>query len=389
MFRALVTLCLSTSYLFSQADLLQRYFEEGEKALAENRYADAEKAYEKLSQLDPGAAELHAKLGVIYFQQGKFAEVVPVLKQALKLKPGLPNADLLLAMSLSELERYTEALSGLEKGFRRTADPALKRMSGLQLQRSYTGLRRFSKASEIALELTRLYPEDPEILYHAGRVLANSAYLTTMKLAHVAPQSVWTHLAVAEATESQGVYDTAITQYRKVVEIEPSRPDIHFRLGRALLASSKRANAQGQELAEAIKAFEQELTLNPRNANATYELGEIYRTSGEFAKARVFFETALKHYPDFSEAELGMGRVLISLRQPDQALTHLRKAVSLDPKNDVPHYLLAQAYGLLNNKADQQKAIAEYQRLRADRSRQEDILLERTVTRQEAGTEQP
>src|SRR5258706_8028583 len=112
----LLLLCLSSTALFAQQSspaLLQRYFQEGEKALSEGRYADAESAYTKLRELNPEGAEIYAKLGLIYFQQGKFVQAVPALSKALKLKPALSNADILLAMSLSELGRYNEALPGL------------------------------------------------------------------------------------------------------------------------------------------------------------------------------------------------------------------------------------------------------------------------------------
>jgi hypothetical protein len=46
--------------------------------------------------------------------------------------------------------------------------------SGLQLQRAYTGLRQDDKAVEVALELTRAFPKDPEVLYHAGRLSRRS-----------------------------------------------------------------------------------------------------------------------------------------------------------------------------------------------------------------------
>ena len=260
--KLLLFLCLSVLYLPAQqsdASLLQRYFQEGERALAEKRYADAETAYEKVRQLDPGTAEVHAKLGLIYFQQRKFAEAVPALRQALKLRPNLPNAGVLLAMSLSELGRFGEALPGLEKGFRQPADSALRRLAGLQLQRAYTGLQRDSKAVEVALELTRLYPEDPEVLYHTGRLYANFAYLAVMKLSQVAPGSVWMHQAAGEAHESQGHHDLAIGEYREVLALDPGRPGIHFRLGRALLSRSRQTNSQ----ADASKEFEQELQLDP------------------------------------------------------------------------------------------------------------------------------
>ena len=96
---------------------------------------------------------------------------VPVLRRALKLKPSLPNTDILLGMSLSEIGRYNEAFPILDKGFHRTSDPTLKRMSGLQLERTYTGLRRDAEAAQIALELNRLYPNDAGILYYPGLLL--------------------------------------------------------------------------------------------------------------------------------------------------------------------------------------------------------------------------
>ena len=60
-------------------------------------------------------------------------------------------------------------------------------MCGLQLLRAYSGLRRDSKAVEVALELNRLYPDDPEVLYHTGRIFGNFAFLNMQKLAQVAP----------------------------------------------------------------------------------------------------------------------------------------------------------------------------------------------------------
>jgi tetratricopeptide (TPR) repeat protein len=121
---------------------LQRVYRGREKALAEGRYDDAARAYEELRKADPTSGDLHARLGMIYFQQGKFAEAVPVLQRAVKLKPALSNAAALLAMCLSELGRYDEALPGLKTAFRQIQDPALKRMAGLHLMRANTFLDR-------------------------------------------------------------------------------------------------------------------------------------------------------------------------------------------------------------------------------------------------------
>ena len=290
-------------------------------------------------------------------------------------------------MSLAELGSYSEALPGLEKGFRQSSDGALRRSAGLRLQRAYTGLEHDDKAVAVTLELVQLYPEDAEILYHAGRVSGNFAYLTMRKLAEVARDSVWAHLAAGDAYESQKQHELAISEYRKVLALDPVRPGIHYRLGRALLALPQQPNSR----AEALKEFERELDLEPSNANAAYEAAEIRRKSEDFNQACRLFEMALKYYPDFEEARVGLAKALISLGRPDEALPHLQKAVSLNLRSEVAHYRLSQVHKALGNVTDQRKALAEFQRLRNQGSSERDTLLEnffrREVTKQELDSE--
>jgi tetratricopeptide (TPR) repeat protein len=386
---------IGNSFLAPQADpaALDRYFQEGEQALAQGRYQEAARAYEKLKELSPATAEVHAKLGLIYFQQRDYERAVPALRQALKLKPSLSKADVLLAMSLSELGRFKEALPGLQKGFRQASDVPLRRMAGLQLLRAHTGLQQDARAVEVALELSRLHPDDPEILYHSGRLFANFAYLQTLKLSRVAPASVWMLQAAGEANESQGLHDAAIRKYRDALALDPRRTGIHFRIGRTLLARARQAGSEAAASGtreEAMKEFEEELRVDPTNANASYELAELHRKAGELDKARPLFERSVKHYPDFEDARIGLARVLIAEGRPEQALPHLQKAISSSPDNEVSHYQLSVAYGRLGNAAEQQKALAEFQRLRGrQREREATLLAPREVTKQELDPSAP
>ena len=361
---ALLLLSLAVANVLAQTpddSALQRYSEQGQKALAEGRYSEAEQAYKKLRQLDPGFAEVHAQLGVIYFQERKFDQAVSSLRQALKLKPGLPRAGTLLAVSLSETGRYQEALPGLERGFH-SSDDASRRMCGLQLERAYTGLQFDRKAVEVALELNRLYPNDPEILYHNGKIFGNFAFLNMQKLAEVAPSSVWRHQAEAEAYESQGSLDVAISEYEQVLELDPHRPGIHYRLGRTFLKRARQNNSP-DDVAQAVKEFTAELQMDPDNGNAAYEIGEVHRNAGELEEAEKYFTLALQHHPNFEEAQLGLAAVLSSLRKPAEALPHLQKAIELRPGNEVSWFRLAQVQRALGNEAEQRKALAEYQKL--------------------------
>jgi tetratricopeptide (TPR) repeat protein len=366
-------------------DSVEHYAEEGQSALAAGRYADAEKAFEKLRQLEPTMAEVHANLGLIYFQERKFEQAIPALRQALKLKPGLTKSDNLLAMSLSEIGHYSEAAVGLEKCLHHSADTEIKRMCGLELQRAYTGLKKDDKAVEVAMQLNRLFPDDPEILYQTGKIYGNFAFLTMEKLAQVAPTSVWKHLAAAEAHESQGSYDQAIPEYHEVLKLEPQRPGIHYRIGRSLLGRYWQRHSS-EDLTAAEKEFEQELQIDPANANSAYELGELRRKANRFDEAQQYFERALQHYPDFPEAQLGLAAVLQAKKLNDQAVIHAQRAVAIDPENEVGWYRLAQIQKALGNNAEQEKALAEYRRLH-DRSSQqrglEPVFSPGEVTKQE------
>ena len=340
--------------------------------------------------MSPATAEVHAQLGVIYFQQGKFAKAVQALREAIRLKPGLPKTDALLAMSLSELGRHEEALPAMLKAFSQSSDPVLQRMAGLHLQRIYMGLGRDADAVDVALRLSRLHPDDPEVLYHSGRLFANFAYVQTIRLATVAPDSVWLHLAAGEANQSQGLYDAAIREYRHVITAAPRRPGIRLRLGRALLERSKKEGSSEDAL-EARRAFEEELALDSTNANAAYELAEMRRKAGELEPARVLFEQAVAAYPGFDDARVGLARTLIALGRPTEALDHLRAAIRSNPANDVAYYQLAQAHKALGNAVEQEKALAEFNRLRAVESRRAGLVpeLPRDATPQQLDPKSP
>ena len=345
----------------SPGDLLQAHFSEGQKAIIENRYADASEALEKALELGPEIPELHASLGFSYFQQGRFVEAAPVLERAVALKPGMPNVALLLAATRSELGRFREAVPELERAFASVTDPALKRLAGLQLQRSLSGLARDREAVEIALKMTQLHPQDPEVLYHAGRLLGHMAFVTVSRLSKAAPDSVWTKQAAGEAYESDGQYERAAAEYRKALEISPGQRGNHYRLGRTLLRGSQEPDAV--ELA--MKEFELELSTDPTNANAAYELGELYRRRGELKNARALFEQAVESYPGFEQAQIALGGVLTSLGQPELAVAHLRTAISINSQNEVSYYRLAQAHRALGRTDETRRALDTYRKLRS------------------------
>jgi tetratricopeptide (TPR) repeat protein len=359
---ALACLLITTAWGQQSQERLQTLAEQAQTALRAGRYAEASQAYQELSRLQPGVAEIHVTLGVIYFKEGDFPKAAAEYRQALHLKPALPRVDSLLAMALSEQGKFEQALPGLEKGFRQTTDADLRRMCGLRLERAYTSLGKGGGAMQVAIQLQQAYPNDPEVLYYSGKIFGNEAYLAAQRLFQVAPDSLWGRMAMGEAHESQGNIDQALNDYAAVLQLDPSRPNMHFRMGRALLA---RAEAKGSsaDTEEASKQFQLELQIDPSNANAAYELAEGYRKQAKFDEARHYFEQAIQDYPSFEEAHVGLAATLLAQQHPELAVSQLQQAVELKPDDPVAWYRLSQVQRRLGNTEEQKHAIAEFTRL--------------------------
>ena len=362
LFGCLTPLSLAAAAQASGDDDAAQYAADGQKAMAQGRFAEAQSDFEKLAKLDPEIAEVHATLAVIYFKQRAYENAVREIHTAQKLKPGLPKLDSLLGLSLSEMGRFSEALPRLEKGFRQTADPEIRRMSGLQLLRAYSGLSRDSDAVETALALNKSFPDDPEILYHTGRIYGNTAYVVMEKLHDKAPNSVWMLQAAGEASESLKNYEAAIVAFNHVLEIEPRRPGIHYRLGRIYQSRfTTRQNVEDRDAA--VREFQAELDLDPGNGNAAYELAAIQADLGNLDDAQKRYEQVLERFPDFEEALVGLGGVLLDSQKPEAAAPRLERATKIDPNDEVAWYRLAQAYRKTGNIEGRNNALASFRRL--------------------------
>lgn len=346
----------------SKASQAQQYAAEGQQAFAKNDYAGAEAAFKKLAALEPGVAGIHATLAAISFKERNYNQAVHEIRTAQRLKPGLPKLESLLGLSLAEMGRFNEALQPLEKGFHQTADPEIRRMCGLELLRTYSELGRDPDAVETALALNKLYPDDPEVLYHTGRVYGSQAYNVMERLHDAAPGSVWMLMAQGEANESQKQWDASIVAFNRVLALDPRRPGIHYQLGRIYLSRfHDTLNAADQE--QAMREFSAELDVDPENGNAAYELANYQAQLGNSTAARQQYERLLQQFPDFEEALVGLASVNLALQKPAEAVPLLEHATDLRPDDEVAWWRLAQADRATGNLEGQKQALATFQKI--------------------------
>jgi predicted Zn-dependent protease len=112
-----------------------------------------------------------------------------------------------------------------------------------------------------------------------------------------------------------------------------------------------------------MREFNAELTMEPGNGNAAYELAYLQVEAGDDAAAAERYAALIRQYPDFEEALVGLAGIDLSGEKADQAVPLLERAVKLRPNDEVAWWRLAQADRAVGNSEGQQKALATFNRI--------------------------
>jgi tetratricopeptide (TPR) repeat protein len=249
-------------------------------------------------------------------------------------------------ISLAAQGRCREALPILKKATPHLADKQLKYRAVMSTARCAMSLEQTETAVEALFLLNREFPHDPDVLFTATHVYSELASRAAQDLAATAPTSHQAEQLDAEAFESQGNWDKAIAEYKKILDQDPKVSGIHYRLGRIFLSKSP------AETENAETEFREELKRNPDDASAEFMLGEISRQAGQWDEAIGHFSRASKLDEGFQEAYLALGISLNSAGKFSDAILPLQRYVKLQPGDPAGHYQLATALARTGRKSE-------------------------------------
>jgi predicted Zn-dependent protease len=255
-------------------------------------------------------------------------------------------------IGLAEKGRCQDALLVLKKVTSQLTDKQLKYAAAMATARCGMSLGQTETAVQALLLLQREFPHDPEVLFMSTHFYGELASRASQELAATAPDSPQAGQLEAEGLESQGNWERATAQYKKLLEQNPRQRNIHYRLGRIYLAQSP------PQTKEAKREFEEELKIAPENASAQFMLGEIARQAGQWDEASRYFAQASKLDQGFLEAYLALGMTLNSAGKFADALVPLQTYVKMQPADPAGHYQLATAYMRTGHKQDADREMA-------------------------------
>jgi len=277
------------------------------------------------------------------------------LAQAVKKPAADLSSSAERAVSLAQSGQCKEALPPLKEATLHVADKDLKRSVGFAGVRCAMFTNQPDAAEDFLRFLNHEFPHDPDVLYLSVHTYSDLSSRAAAELAAVAPKSPEGRELNAEALEAQGKWDEAAKEYRLILQQNPRTPGIHFRLGRLLLS---KPNPSPTVAEEAKKEMQQELEIDPSNADAEYVLGALAQQSQQWDEAIQHFSRASKLDPGFGDAFVGLGSCLGSAKRYSEAIAPLETAIKLEPQNPTPHYLLAIAYSRTGRKEDGDKQFA-------------------------------
>lgn len=256
-------------------------------------------------------------------------------------------------IALASKGRCREALPDLKRVTPHLTDKPLKYRALMLTARCAMSLDQTESAVDALVALNREFPHDPDVLYSATHFYSELASRAAQELAATAPNSHQAQQLEAESFESQGNWERAEAEYRKILEQEPKLPGIHYRLGRILLSKTP------ADPDKAKAEFQEELKLDPDDAPAEFLLGEIARQAGQWDDAIAHFSRAAKLDVGFQEAYLALGMSLNAAGKFSEAVQPLQSYVKMQPADPAGHYQLATAYARTGRKqeADHEMAL--------------------------------
>ena len=369
----------------------------GKLFFAQHQSKEAEVAFERAVQLDPGSAEVHAEYGLFRLHRREYDKAQKQLESSLQADPS--NARVL-------------------------ADAA----------RAYLGIRRLIEADKRIHDALKKDPNDAHVLFVQGQVaeaigrqeVAYQAYEKALQRkpdlaeAMIAQGSIWVSrgdkkrarerldgalkVPVRSTHEEEATGDLALQLddgktgkecYERARRLDPEDPQAHSGLGRALAALGDLPGARAELEAAlrqvdidpllhyeygsllrrigdsqgALSALQRAVQLDSKDYRYRSRLGALLVERREYDKAEVELRQARLGNDKYGEAQYYLARALVGQAKLGEAIDTIRKAVDLEPDN--PEFLYWM--GLIYEQGQQvQDAVDSFQKAIARNPRNAD-----------------
>ena len=312
------------------------------------------------------AADLDAdtlvKTGVEFSRQGRKAIALWMYNRALKAESKLPSAHFEIGVIHEERESYKKAIEEFEIAveLKPNFSEALLHLGNIAIRRgdSAGAIEHYRRVIAVG--------DDLEVIAHLklGDVyFLQNRFVDALSEYEAArekdPYSADIYNALGLVSMAERNYLEAIPNLIRALRINPDHSEAHSNLAQAyyqygevlILESSKdpTENAKNEKLLEeAVLLLQQSIVLK-ESAEAYGRLAWAYSSLRKYTEAYTAAKEAVRLDPNYAWYHAGLGRILVELGKPEEAVKELNISVNLDPEHVFAHLYLGVAYKTLDN----------------------------------------
>jgi predicted Zn-dependent protease len=308
--------------------------------------------YQEALRLRPEWAEGWWGLGTTYYDLGRYAEAARAFQKLTEYAPSVGAAWAMLGLSEYQLGRKLEARNDLAQAYQigMAGEPRLRHAALYTLGLLWLEEGRFAEAQKPLDELSR------DGLEHDDLTVAVGLAVLGILPQNAAPEIMDAVRTAGRAQQLGAVRSRlkeALEAYRELAARYPKMRNVHFALGRFLLAHHMDD--------EALEAFRRELHNSSNHLLARLGIAAILLRKAP-TEGVPYAEEAVRMAPKLAEAHYLLGALLLETGHTLRAIEELETARSLDIRDARIHFTLARAYARAGRKEDAERARAAFQR---------------------------
>lgn len=314
--------------------------------------------YKAILKLAPHLAAAYNNLGMIYFNQHDFARAAEVLKHGLEVNSEMPTAAAMLGMCYFQLGEHEKAEPLLRTALR--ANPANDQVE-MTLVKVLISSRKLEEAVSHLDAYLKRNPKDQEAWYLLGKTHLTLSEDALKMINEIDGNSVVAHEIAGEIDASMHNYDLALVEFKKAVDMAPSKPGTHMHMGDAYWSIGKWQSAETE--------FRAELKNDPYNCIAHWKLANsMLEANDSNEEALAESNKSIDRCPTLMQARVDRARALIRLGRQSDALHDLLLAEKDSPAEPSVHFLLGAVYRSQGKSSEAKQEMLTYGKLQRDAS---------------------
>ena len=290
--------------------------------------ADEYSSWDKADQMADRAFEL--------YEDGQISQALAQLVEAVEINPNNSAWHFNIALALDSMDNFADAIKAYQKALElRSDDPEILNCLAID----YTRTGQYDLAIATFDEIQSIMPGfEPcycnRIITYTEIDRHEDAEQMFYLAQQIDPDCPICFYNIGNSLFSRRQYARAIWCWERTAMLEPTHPQINYRIAQAYWANG--------DLDQAKEHFLRQLRNSPVDADVILDFGIFLLKTGQLDAAKEKFNRILELQPDFVSAIFYLGELALKQNHTVDASRLYRQAISMDSDFAGPRYRLAQ-----------------------------------------------